>query len=74
MKKLSILKGAKRLSKLDQKSIIGGKHWGATPDPINGPGGGGGGTSPNMGVCFGSPVMIPCDQYCADGTQPLCSN
>lgn len=74
MTKLSALKGAKKLSKLDQKNIMGGKHWGATPDPIAGQGDGGGGTSTNMGVCFGSPVMIPCDQYCADGTQPLCSN
>ena len=73
MKNLLKFKGAKKLSKLEQKNIIGGRH--NTTDPIDGGGSGGhGGTPTNIGVCLGSPIMIPCDQYCSDGTQPLCSN
>ncbi|MFL1895131.1 hypothetical protein ACJRPK_05470 [Aquimarina sp. 2-A2] len=62
----------KTISKAGQAKIKGGN-----PDPIGGDGGGGsggGGSSSNTGICYenGNSVRVPCDQYCSDGTQPIC--
>lgn len=63
----------KHITKAGQASIKGG-----TTDPIGGDGGGGsggGGGSSNTGICYenGQRVVVPCDEYCSDGTQPFCS-
>ena len=79
--KKSILHLGKTLSKTEQKEINGGRCDIAPIGcpcivPPNHPclGGGGGGGN-DTGVCvtpFGN-IVIPCDDLCPNGTQPLCA-
>ena len=67
MKNLSKFKGAKRLSKLEQKHIIGGKKVVDPIWPMEG------GFPEGMGLCFQDNVMQPCGQACSNGQLPLCT-
>ncbi len=79
--KKNLLKLGKVLTKVEQKSIIGG---GFGSDPIEGPDGpvdpgtppsGGGLAEYGWGVCIinGKPWPYKCTDVCPNGTDPLCA-
>ena len=71
MKNLKELKGAKMLSKSEQRLISGGHTLPFEDDGR----GGSDGSGVQMGVCLvnGHFVKTPCDSVCPDGTDPLCA-
>lgn len=70
MKNLKELKGAKMLSKSEQRLISGGHTL-----PFDNHGEGGDGSDVKKGVCLvkGKFVETPCNSVCPDGTDPLCA-